>query len=417
MKDSPHSPIRSQSSPPAFHYGWFIMLAGTLCIFACLGLGRFSLGMLLPSMGKSLQLSYSEMGFISTANFIGYLAAVLISSRIMQLVGGRNCIAAALVLVGVSMLLISKTDSKVVLTLLYVLTGMGSALANVPIMALISIWFAGSQRGKAAGFVVIGSGFAIILCGWLIPYLNILQVDGWRLSWFVLGSIVVCCAVVCFLVLRNSPGEMGLLPVGTEQDQKISKATVSNENVALTSKIVLHCGAIYFLFGFTYVIYITFVVTSLVEDRGYAENAAGIFWSCIGLLSLLSGPIPGAFSDKYGRKAALIAVFSIQAAAYLLVALPLPNLFLFISVACYGIVAWSVPSIISALVADFSGQQRVAAIFGFVTFIFGIGQISGPYIGGLIAEKTGSFSSSFFMAFCLAVTAVIFSFLLPSKNS
>ncbi len=416
MKDSPHPPIHSRSSPPAFHYGWFIMLAGTLCIFACLGLGRFSLGMLLPSMGKGLQLSYSEMGFISTANFIGYLAAVLISSRIMQKVGGRNCIAAALVVVGVSMLLISKTESKEVLTLLYVLTGMGSALANVPIMALISIWFAGSQRGKAAGFVVIGSGFAIILCGWLIPYLNILQVDGWRLSWFVLGNIVVCCAVVCFLVLRNSPGEMGLVPVGTEQDKK-PKNTGAKDKVALTSKIVLHCGAIYFLFGFTYVIYITFVVTSLVEDRGYAENAAGIFWSCIGLLSLLSGPIPGAFSDKYGRKAALIAVFTIQAAAYLLVALPLPNFFLFVSVACYGIVAWSVPSIISALVADFSGQQRVAAIFGFVTFIFGLGQISGPYIGGLIAEKTGSFSSSFFMAFCLAVTAVIFSFLLPSKNS
>ncbi len=417
MKDFPNSSTDLQSPPQPFHYGWLIMVAGTVCIFGCLGLGRFSLGMLLPSMGKGLYLSYAEMGFISTANFVGYLGAVLISSRVMRAVGGRYCITAALVIVGISMLMIGKAETKLAVTVLYILTGMGSALANVPIMALISIWFTGSHRGKAAGFVVIGSGFAILLCGWLIPQINTLGADGWRLNWMVLGSIVVGCAIFCFLILRNNPADMGLLPVGDQLAENKQKTSSPSPEVSLTSRIVLHCGVIYFLFGFTYVIYVTFVVTFLVEDRGYAESVAGIFWSCIGLLSLLSGPIPGAFSDKFGRKAALIAVFGIQAMAYLLVALPLPDLFLFISVACYGLVAWSVPSIISALVADFSGQLRVAAIFGFVTFIFGLGQISGPYLGGLLAEKTGSFSWSFFIAFCLALAALLFSILLPSKNS
>ncbi|WP_240194286.1 MFS transporter [Desulfopila inferna] len=400
------------------HYGWIIMVAGTVCIFACLGLGRFSLGMLLPSMGEALGLSYSQMGFISTANFVGYLGAVLISGRIMQRVGARNLIALALLLVSLSMMVISRSDSMTAITILYILTGMGSAMANIPIMALLSIWFAQHKRGKAAGFVVIGNGFAIILCGSLIPYINTLHSDGWRTNWLVLGGIVLCCAVLCYVVLRNNPAKEGLLPVGAESAEQQSRFRVqSSDDIALNSKIVLHCAAIYFLFGFTYVIYVTFVVTSMIVDRGYAESAAGIFWSCIGLLSLLSGPIPGAFSDKFGRKTALIAAFSIQAIAYLLVALPLPNIFLFVSIGCYGIVAWSVPSIISALVADYAGQQRVAAVFGFVTFIFGIGQISGPYLAGLLAEKTGSFAGSFFLAFCLAVVAIIFSLLLPAKKS
>jgi MFS family permease len=79
-------------------------------------------------------------------------------------------------------------------------------------------------------------------------------------------------------------------------------------------------------------------------------------------------------------------------------------------------VAWSVPSIISALVADYASGTRVATIFGFVTFIFGIGQIIGPYAAGVLAEKTGSFAGSFFMAFCLALTAIIFSLFLPRKK-
>ena len=62
-----------------FHYGWVIVFTGTLCILACLGFGRFALGMLLPSMASTLHLSYSQMGFISTANFTGYLISVLMS--------------------------------------------------------------------------------------------------------------------------------------------------------------------------------------------------------------------------------------------------------------------------------------------------------------------------------------------------
>jgi sugar phosphate permease len=399
------------------HYGWVIMVAGTLCIFGCLGLGRFSLGMLLPSMGKSLQLSYSQMGFLSTTNFVGYLAAVLVSGKIMRHMGGRNVIAFGLVLVGSSMMLIGQAQSMALITILYLLTGMGSGLANVPIMALISIWFSRSSRGKAAGFVVIGSGFAIILCGRLIPYLNGLHHEGWRTSWLTLGFLVLCCAFICYFILRNKPSELGLLPVGEAPEANSAHQENPDSNIPIRSKIVLHCAAIYFLFGFTYVIYVTFVVTSMIEDRGYAEAAAGIFWSYIGLLSLLSGPIPGAFSDKFGRKAALTTVFLIQATAYLFVALPLPGFFLFLSIGCYGVVAWSVPSIISALVADYAGQQRIAAIFGFVTFIFGIGQISGPYLAGLLAEKTGNFSSSFMLAFLLALTAAALHFLLPSKNN
>lgn len=417
MGNPPSAPGRSILAKMNIHYGWIVMLAGTVCIFGCLGLGRFSLGMLLPSMGDALKLSYAQMGFISTANFVGYLAAVLASGRLMNLIGGRNIVTVGLLLVALSMMLISKAETTVAITTLYILTGIGSALANVPIMALISIWFCQHTRGRAAGFVVIGSGFAIILCGQLIPYLNGLHEQGWRTSWLSLGLIVLVCALICYLVLRNSPADIGMQPVGLKVGSKAEPQSLTTAApLPIFSRIVLHCAGIYFLFGFTYVIYVTFIVTSMIEDRGYAESAAGLFWSLVGLLSLISGPIPGFFSDKFGRKAALTGVFLIQATAYLLVALPLPGFFLFLSIGCYGIVAWSVPSIISALVADYAGQQRVAAIFGFVTFIFGLGQISGPYLAGLVAEQTGDFSLSFLLAFCLALSGALLSFFLPTRK-
>ena len=371
--------------------------------------------MLLPSMGQSLQLSYSEMGLISTSNFIGYLVAVLLCGRISSIFGSRRLISAGLLLSGLSMVLIGFAKSLYVIIPLYILTGMGSAFSNVPIMALVSFWFASHKRGKAAGFIVIGSGFAIILSGKLIPFLNQASVNGWRIGWILLGFVVASVAVVCYAVLRDKPQDLGLEPVGSDIPAP-GKCTAELRVPTVRPSVIYHCGAIYFLFGFTYVIYATFVVTAMVQERGFTEAAAGNFWSWVGFLSLFSGPVFGTLSDKYGRKAALTLVYTIQTMAYLLIALSLPGLSLYLSIFCYGIVAWSIPSIMAALIGDYVGPQKAVTVFGFITFCFGIGQITGPYLAGMLAEITGSFSSSFYLASCMTGLAIILSLALPTQK-
>ena len=90
------------------HYAWIIVVTGMLCIVACLGFGRFALGMLLPSMASTLKLSYSQIGFISTGNFLGYLASVLFCGSIARRMGPRRLIIIALLIIGTSMALISQ---------------------------------------------------------------------------------------------------------------------------------------------------------------------------------------------------------------------------------------------------------------------------------------------------------------------
>jgi MFS family permease len=60
-----------------------------------------------------------------------------------------------------------------------------------------------------------------------------------------------------------------------------------------------------------------------------------------------------------------------------------------------------------AAVSEYVGPEKALAAFGFITFIFGLGQITGPSIAGILAERTGSFSSSFFMAVALAAMAIL----------
>lgn len=390
-----------------FHYGWLVVAAGCLCIFACLGLGRFALGMLLPAMGETLDLSYSEMGLISTCNFFGYLLAVLLCGRMQDKLGARKLIFLALLLIGLSAGFVGLARGLLPVIFLYTLTGLGSGAANVPMMGLISSWFASSLRGRAAGFIVIGSGFAILLSGYLFPLLNASAGEGWRLSWFVLGGTVLAIAGISWFVLRDRPEELGLKKVG-------AKKGAGHDGAApvfrpLDRRAIYHCAAIYFIFGFTYVIYATFIVTVLVNEYGFTEKVAGTFWAWVGLLSLFSGPVFGTLSDRLGRQAGLMVVFAIQTAAYLLVGLKLSGVALALSIGCFGIVAWSVPSIMLALVGDVVGARNTVRIFGLITFIFGLGQITGPYLAGFIAEKVGTFSASFLMAAAMTFFAILIS--------
>ena len=391
------------------HYAWVIVFTGMLCIIACLGFGRFALGMLLPSMASTLKLSYSEIGFISTGNFIGYLASVLFCGHIAGRVGSRRLIVIALLAIGLSMALISRSRSFTAILFLYFITGMGSGAANVPVMGLITAWFDRTIRGRAAGFVVIGSGFAIIISGKLIPYVNgIIGPEGWRTNWMILAGAVTMIAVIGHIFLRNTPDEKGLRPLGSEgKEIPHTHLTRPADTSIYKNRTLYLLGSIYFLFGYTYVIYATFIVTTLVNERGFSETIAGNFWSWVGFLSLFSGPVFGTLSDRLGRKAGLMIVFSLQMLAYLLVAAKLPPIFLYFSIAFYGIVAWSIPSIMVAAVSEYVGMDKALAAFGFITFIFGLGQIAGPAVAGVLAEKTGSFSSSFFMAALFAGAAIV----------
>ena len=401
-----------RSSPPGrppFHYGWVIVFAGMLCILACLGFGRFALGMLLPSMAATLHLSYSQMGFISTANFLGYLASVLVSAHLAGRIGARRLIFLALLTVAISMFLVSRATGFLPVLFLYMITGIGSGATNVPVMGLVAAWFSNRTRGRAAGFIVIGSGFAIMISGRLIPFLNrSIGPEGWRTGWRILAGLVLLVAFVAFGLLRDGPEDKGLSPVGADETAPPADPgpEVAEGNI-YRKGIIYYLGAIYFLFGYTYVIYATFIVTTLVKERGFPERVAGNFWMWVGFLSLFSGPVFGTLSDRLSRKAGLIIVFALQAVSYLLIATRLPGIFLYLSIGLYGLVAWSIPSIMAAAMGDYVGARKAAAAFGLVTFIFGLGQITGPAVAGVLAETTGSFTSSYYMAAAFAAAAIL----------
>ncbi len=404
------------------HYGWVIVLTGTMVLFSCLGLGRFALGMLLPSMGISLDLSYSQMGLIGTGNFAGYMASVLLASMVARRIGARRTISLGLLLVGGSILGMSRSGGFLSLMVLYILTGMGSGLANVPLMGLVSHWFQKDTRGRAAGTMLSGNGLAIVFSGLMVPWINVsLGPEGWRTGWLVIGVISLGVAVISGILLRNDPIDMGLDPVGRPDPVRAAAQAATDNSPSVKGVVsalsmnpfpakksphrwtMVHLGMIYACFGATYVVYATFIVTSLVDERGFGEGTAGTFWAAVGALSMFSGPLFGWLSDRMGRKITIIGVYLLFTLSYALAGADLSLPFLYTSIGIFGLAVWSIPTIMSAAVGDYMGPALAVRAFGFITLFFGAGQIAGPALAGVLADAFGSFSPAFFL--CAFLTA------------
>jgi sugar phosphate permease len=397
------------------HYGWVVVAVGSLVLFSCFGLARYAYSMLIPAMQAGLGLTYDKMGFIGTGNFIGYLISVLLAPRVMRRMTPRITISAGLLLLSVCMLCISISNSLALILLLYLVVGVGSGLANIPMMALITYWFRSEQRGRAAGLVIGGNGFGIMLAGFLVPMLNRqFGATGWRTGWLVLGLICLAVAVLAALVLRNNPGELGLEPVGKPVVAKTGQ--FADREHRGDGAVLLRLGLLYLVFGATFMVYGTFMVTTMVKEYGLSEAGAGYYWSWVGFFSLFSGVGFGALSDRIGRKWGLSIVFLVQSVAYLLAGLKAGSILLAVSIVLYGVAVFAIPAIMAAAIGDYLGVSRAASAFATVTIFFAVGQSIGPSVAGMIAKGTGTFGTAYLIASLLTLSAAVFAATLPSPR-
>jgi len=396
------------------HYGWFVILAGLMVTIGAHGFGRMSYTLILPAMKDGLHLNYAQLGLLGTGNFIGYLAMAIVGGFLAARFGIRIVIFLALALMGVTMFLTGLAESFGSAFAARLLTGLGNGAAYVPAMALGSVWFAVERRGFATGIVSAGIGGGTMIAGLVVPViLGSYGTEGWRFAWYYLGAGVLAIACVVGLVIRNRPEDLGLRQIGAKGE---SGSTAARPKAAAPdwSKIyklgrVWYLGAVYFLYGFSYIIYMTFFAAYLCREMGMSSGEAGWLWALVGGLSIFCGVIWGGLSDKLGRARGAALAYLVLAASYAIFALLPMKAGFYISAVVFGFTAWSIPTIMAATAGDYVGSRLAPAGLGFITLFFGIGQALGPWLGGLLADRTGSFTGPFLLACAVSVFGTILS--------
>ena len=388
------------------HYGWIVIFMGLLTTIAAHGFGRMSYTIILPAMKDGLQFNYTQLGLLGTGNFIGYLTMAIIGGFLAARYGTRVVITFALMLMGLTMILTGLAQSFGFAFAMRLLTGLGNGASFVPAMTLGSAWFAVQKRGFATGIVSAGIGIGTLISGLIVPpILQAFGPNGWRFSWYILGTAVLVISGVVFLFVRSRPEEKGLSQVGTAETEPVASASAGPQKAAslqwtdiIKMGSVWYLGLVYFFYGSSYIIYMVFFAAYLVKEMGFTQEAAGGLWALVGGLSIFCGVIWGGISDKLGRSKGAALAYLALGLSFIIFALVKTAFGYYLSAVIFGLTAWSIPTIMAAAAGDFVGPRLAPAGLGFITLFFGIGQALGPILGGYLADATQSFTVPFLVA-------------------
>lgn len=344
--------------------------------------GRFAYAVLLPAINDDLLDSYTLAGFLGTANLVAYLigSAVVsvLATRVEPLVVLRLGLAGSVAGLALS----AVAPGFAVLGLALFVAGAGGAAVWVPAPAIGAAAAPPQRRGLAIGLIGAGIGFGILVVGPLTTAVRALSGNGdeWRAVYGSMAAIgaVILVAIVAFV----------RLPAGTGGGARVRLAAIR----AVPGWVPLVTA--YAAFGLAYPLYLFFLVARLTEEAGWSDGSASLVFTLAGGMSMVGGLLFGPLSDRLGRAPTMVGVFCLMATAPLLT-LTGVGAAIIAGAALFGLCMSGAPTTISATVADSLSGRAFAASFGVLTVIFGVAQIFGPQLGGVIRDTTDSFTWAF----------------------
>ena len=351
--------------------------------------GRFTYAILLPSIDRDLLGSYAVAGLVGTVNVGAYLLGTLLVSALARRAAPAGLIRGGLAGTCAGLLALWQADSAAGLAIGMALTGVGGAFIWVPAPGLAGSVVRPSRRGAAIGLSGTGIGGGIVFVTGLAAALQSRGGDGsWRTVYLVEAVLAVVVLGLCLLFLRPA----------------VHPADAVAPRTAALRRVPGWLGIVggYTAYGLAYSVYTSYLVTALEDDAGFAPSSAAAVYSLVGISFIGGGVLLGPLSDRWGRGRTLIGGYLLMAAAILLVpsgAAPAAA----VSAVAFGLTMSGLPTVIAAHLSDVLTPREFAGAFGRCTLAFGVAQLCGPPLGGVLAERTGAFTVSFVLAGSVAL--------------
>lgn len=336
---------------------------------------RFAYALVLPAMRDDLQLSYSQAGWLNTANAIGYLAGAILTWALVRKTGNRLLFSAGMVLTAVALLGTGLTDDLALLSVARIGAGVGGAMVFISGGALSGNILPKRPELATATILIYfaGAGIGLMLCGVAIPLLlDARGNEAWRLAWLAMGwtSAVMTIASV-WAALRIEEPQAG-----------------SGSASWPSREFVPQLGA-YICFGIGYIAYMTFVI-AWMRDNGSGTGQVMVVWFVLGLATLVAPAVWTGPCARWPGGRPLAAVMAVLAAGAMLPAVSAAPVPMVASAALFGIAGFSAPSAVSAFVRKALAKQAWGSAMAAFTSAFAASQIAGPILTGMVADRFGS---------------------------
>lgn len=287
------------------------------------------------------------------------------------------------------------TENIDVLCLTYgVMFGLGAALAYTPTLAILGHYFK-RYLGKVSGFVTAGSSiFTIILPPGLEYFVKAHGLPmTLRLLALILSFIIACAIIYKPLLPPPEPPKKkpGRSPCNT------FLRSVLNVDIWKKKKYVIWAVCVPLaLFGY----FVPYVHMTKFIEKKFPGQATALPVMCIGITSGVGRIIFGAISDMPKVNRIYLQQLALTCIGVSTIILPLTESYYLLLgfILVMGIFDGCFISLLGPISYEICGPNGATQAIGFILGLSSVPLTIGPYVAGIIIDKTGSYTIPLILA-------------------
>src|SRR5579884_1202872 len=399
-------------------YGWWIVATAFVTFGIAVGIPYYNLPFFYDYFQKSYHWSLDQitLGFPLAALLTIWVGPLLIPrfSPRKLIVAGTGLTAVAFFGFG------SMKGALSVYFLLYFIYTVGYLFSGpIPHQILVSYWFQ-KKRGTAMGIVYVGVG----LFGGLGSFFVRSMTDryGFQTALMAVGALMLISWPLAIFILKDKPGEVGLLPDGASEpppDIKLSAHSFwrllrngpfwllllgSICSIGSIGSINMHMKFVFRDAGFT---------NQKVLNATWTTASVLILWSSIiGRVSI------GYFADVFSKKRVMTATYFIVAATILLLLSVTPAHYssIYIFAIMFGFSMGADYMLIPLMAAEQFGVNSLARAMAIILPANTIGQTWLPYMVSGLREHYGNYLAPMAVIFGIAMIGALAIAIMPASK-
>ena len=392
-------------SVPGSPYRWAI-LAVCVAGFMQTHVHRVGFAPLIPTFIADMGLTYAAAGTIMAAYFWGYAVMQVPVGVLTDRLGARRVMLGCMGVMALGAVVFSLSHTYGQSLISRCLLGMGAAATWLPGLRLIQEWFEPRERGLATGLFSAGGGVGGTTALLLLPILA--GHLGWRAGYALLAVPVVSTMIAVWFLVR------------AESRERDARTGVPIQFLAGMREVLamppLWPFNLYVLFSYGgYFALLTWLPTFLVKSEGLSQAGAGFVTSLITGGTIVSWPLAGFLSDRFGRRK---PIFLVSQAMSVLVCLAFAYLVPGTGLAGAAAVAALTGLLLGGLITPFVmvtelvPPRLMGTASGVVNAFCFVGGLLVPVVLGYALDLTGSFPAAFtacavFEVVALAIAAFV----------
>ncbi len=369
--------------------------------------------LLLPLIGRELDLSYSQIGSILTIQAMAGAISNVPGGLLVDSIGRKGLLMAiALFWVGAPYLLMGFAHAYATLLVCAGLVGIGNNIWHPTAIPLLAERFP-ARRGLAVSFHGmggnVGDALAPLAAGALLTAFN------WRdvMVINVVPGMLMATLILFYLGrLDTHAGHAGEPAVRQPFGVRLRKRLRDlGELLGNRSLVMLSTSSAFR--AMTQNALMTFLPVFLATQMGYSQVLVGGWMFALQAAGFAATPIAGHLSDRMGRRRIILSSMLMTGVVLLFMAVAGRSAAFVLFIAFLGFFLFAIRAVLQAWLLDSTPRHLGGTSIGILFGAQAVGAAIGPYVSGILADHYGLMAVFYFLAGTIVV-ANMFIFFTPT---